>query len=83
MPFGNSRFPPLLIAVPYILACEGIFFRNQRYFVKLRDRVFGLLILNEKPSALCISSLAVAPEFRRLGIASYILSYAERAAEML
>lgn len=28
MPFRNSRFLPLLIAVPYILACEVIFFRN-------------------------------------------------------
>jgi GNAT superfamily N-acetyltransferase len=83
MPFGNSRFLPLLIPVPYILACEVISFRNQRFFVKLRNRVVGLLILNEKPDALRISSLAVAPEFRRLGIASYILSYAERIAEML
>jgi len=83
MPFGNSRFLPLLIAVPYILACEVIFFRNQRFFVKLRNRVVGLLILNEKPDALRISSLAVAPEFRRLGIATYILAYAESKAEML
>lgn len=83
MPFGNSEFLPLLIAVPYILACEVIFFGNQRFFVKLRNSVVGLLILNEKPSALRISNLAVAPEFRRLEIASCILSYAYRVAEML
>lgn len=51
--------------------------------MKLRNHVVGLLILNEKPSALQITSLAVAPEFRRLGIASYILSYAGGIAEKL
>lgn len=82
MPFGNFRLVPL-VAVPYVLAAEVIFFRNWRFFVKLRDRVVGLLILGEEPNALLISSLAVAPEARRFGIASLILNYAEGIAKKL
>jgi ribosomal protein S18 acetylase RimI-like enzyme len=40
-------------------------------------------ILIEKPNALQISSLAVAPEIRRFGIASYVLNHAERVAKRL
>jgi ribosomal protein S18 acetylase RimI-like enzyme len=42
-----------------------------------------LLVLNHEPDALHISGLAVAPELRRLGIASSILRYTERMARML
>jgi ribosomal protein S18 acetylase RimI-like enzyme len=83
MPFEDSRFLPPLIAVPYVIVAELMFFRNQRFFVKLGNHVVGLLILNEKPNALYISSLAVAPGLRKLGIASYILSFTERVAKML
>ncbi|MGA2310630.1 MAG: GNAT family N-acetyltransferase [Candidatus Bathyarchaeia archaeon] len=82
MPFGNFKCAPLF-AVPYVFAAELIFLRNKRFFVKLRNRVIGLLVLIEEPNALHISSLAVAPELRRFGIASYILHYAERAAKRL
>jgi ribosomal protein S18 acetylase RimI-like enzyme len=83
MPFQDSRFLPPLIAVPYVFAAEVMFFRNQRSLVKLGNHVVGLRILNEKPNALYISSLAVAPELRRLEITSYILSCTERVAKML
>jgi ribosomal protein S18 acetylase RimI-like enzyme len=82
MPFGNFRFAPL-VAVPYVLAAEVMFFRNRRFFVKLRDRVVGLLIFDEEPEALRISSLAVASDVRRFGIASFILNYAERIAKKM
>jgi ribosomal protein S18 acetylase RimI-like enzyme len=82
MPFGNFKFLPPLIAVPYVVAAEVIFFRNKRFFVKLGNRVVGLLVLNHGPNALHISSLAVAPELRRLGIASCILRYTERMAKV-
>ena len=82
MPLGNFKFAPVIV-VPYVLAAEVIFFRNKRFFVKLRNRVVGLLVFIEEPNALHISSLAVAPEVRRLGIASYILNYAERVAKGL
>jgi len=60
-----------------------MFFRNRRFFVKLRGRTVGLLILSVEPKVLRISSLAVDPEVRRLGIASWILDCAERMAKGL
>ncbi len=78
--FGKSRLLASLVAVPYILACEPIFLRKRRYFVKLKNRVVGVLILHEKPDALYISSLAVAPEYRRRGVAKHILNFSTRIA---
>jgi ribosomal protein S18 acetylase RimI-like enzyme len=80
---SEIKFLSPLIAVPYVVAAEVIFFRNKRFFVKLGNRVVGLLVLNDEPNALHISSLAVAPELRRLGIASCILKYTEKMARML
>ena len=78
--FGKSRPLASIIAVPYILACEPIFLRKRRYFVKLKNRIVGLLVLHEKPEALYISSLAVAPEYRRRGIAKHILNFSKKIA---
>jgi ribosomal protein S18 acetylase RimI-like enzyme len=81
--FGSSRSLAPLAFLPYILSLELIFFRRKRYFVKLKQQAVGLFVLREKHDALYISSLAVAPEFRRFGIATYILSYAEKLARRL
>jgi ribosomal protein S18 acetylase RimI-like enzyme len=81
MPFGNSKLLAILIAVPYILACEAIYLRRQRYFAKLKNRVVGVLILHEKPESLHIGELAVAPEYRRQGIAKEILNFSARIAK--
>ena len=81
MTFGNSRLLASLIIVPYILSCEAIFLRRRRYFAKLKNHVVGVLILHEKPDALHISSLAVAPEYRRHGIAKQILNFSARIAK--
>lgn len=51
--------------------------------MKWKQHVVGLFVLREKHGALHISSLAVAPEFRKFGIATYILSYAEKLARRL
>lgn len=72
-----------LTAIPYILAMEVILFRAKRYFVKLKEQVVGMFVIREKPEALYINSLAVAPEYRRLGIATYILNYANKLAKQL
>lgn len=72
-----------LVAVPYVLTATVIFFRNRRFFAKPSDRVVGLFIFDEEPSVLHISSLAVAAELRRFGIASCTLDYAERIAKKL
>lgn len=83
MPFGNSKLQAFLIVAPYVLFCEAIFLRKRRYFVKLKDRVVGTLVFHEKSDALYIRSLAVAPEFRRLGVATYILNLVERSAKRI
>lgn len=81
--FGSSRSLAPLVFVPYILSLELVFLRNRRYLVRLKQQAVGLFVLRKKHDTLYISSLAVAPEFRRLGIATYILSYAERLARSL
>jgi len=72
-----------LTVIPYILATEVMLFRRKRYFVKLKEQVVGILVLRDKSNALYISSLAVAPEYRRLGIAVYMLNYVDQVAKRL
>ncbi len=81
--FGSPLLLSPLTIIPYILAMEVIFFRGKRYFVKLKEHVVGIFILREKPEAIYISSLAVAPECRRRGIATYMLNYANKLAKRL
>jgi len=81
--FGKPRLLSPLAVVPYILAMEFIFYRRKRYFVKCKEYIVGIFILREKPEALYISSLAVAPECRGFGIATYILNYANKVAAEL
>jgi ribosomal protein S18 acetylase RimI-like enzyme len=81
MIFGNSKLLASLIVVPYILSCEAIFLRRRRFFAKLENRVVGVLILYEKPESLHISSLAVALEYRRHGIAKQLLKFSAKMAK--
>jgi ribosomal protein S18 acetylase RimI-like enzyme len=81
--FDHSRLMAVLIAVPYILGCELAFFEDKRYFVKLKDQIAGVLVLREKPDALFISSLAIAPEYRRCGLAIHLLNYSAEAGHRL
>lgn len=81
--FGSPRLLSPLTVIPYILAMEIILFGGKRYLVKLEEQVVGIFALREKPDALYVSSLAVAPSFRRLGIATYILNYANKRARQL
>ena len=78
--FGSSKHLAPLIAVPYVLACEIVFFRGRRFFVKLKGHVAGVFIVGGRAESLYISSLAVAPEYRRLGLGMFILRFAERLA---
>jgi ribosomal protein S18 acetylase RimI-like enzyme len=78
--FGNSRLLTSLILIPYILAMEVLHLKGKRYFVKFKKHIVGVFILREKPEVLYISSLAVAPNYRRFGVGTRILKYAERAA---
>jgi ribosomal protein S18 acetylase RimI-like enzyme len=81
--FGSPQLLSPSTVIPYILAMEIILFRGKRYFVKLKGQVVGMFVIREKPEALYINSLAVAPEYRRLGIATYILNYANKFAKQL
>ena len=81
--FGNSAQLTLLICVPYVLGCELAFFRESRYFVKLKKQVVGVFVLREEPEALYVGSLGVAPEYREHGIATSILSHCTRVAKRL
>jgi ribosomal protein S18 acetylase RimI-like enzyme len=83
LPFRSPRLLDPFVALAYVLLAEVTFFRKKRYFVKLNEHVAGVLVLQEKLDSLSISSLAVAPETRRRGIATYILSYAERLSKGL
>jgi len=76
--FGNLRLLAPIVAVPYILSCEIIFFRKKRFFVKLQERVAGILIVREKVESLYIDSLAVAPEYRRSGLGMFIMDFAAK-----
>jgi ribosomal protein S18 acetylase RimI-like enzyme len=78
--FGISRLANPLIVIPYILGFELINFRRKRYFVRLETHVVGTFVLSEKPEALYIGTLTVNPQYRNLGVATFILTYAERLA---
>jgi ribosomal protein S18 acetylase RimI-like enzyme len=81
--FGNSGQLALLIALPYVLGCELAFFREERYFVKLKKQVVGVFVLREKSDALYVGSLGVAPEYRKHGVATFILSHCAQVAKRL
>jgi ribosomal protein S18 acetylase RimI-like enzyme len=81
--FGNSSSMTPLICVPYVLGCELAFFREKRYFVKLKKQVVGVFVLREEPEALYVGSLGVASEYRKHGIATFILGHCSKVARRL
>ena len=81
--FGNSGQLAMLIAIPYILGCELAFFREERYFVRLKKQIVGVFVLREESDALFVGSLGVAPEYRKHGIATFILSSCTQIAKRL
>lgn len=83
MSLGSLLLLSPLAVIPYVLATEVMFFRRKRYFVRLKEHVVGILVLRDRFNALYVSSLAVAPEYRRLGIAIYMLNYADQVAKRL
>jgi len=83
MPFGNPYLLASVIVIPYVLIAELFFFMTTRYFVRLKAQVVGIFAVREKSEALFISSLAVAPEYRRHGIATYMLNYVSKLATRL
>lgn len=78
LPFGNHWFLSMLVVVPYILSMEMILFRAKRYFVMLGKNMVGVVAFHEEPDSLLVASLGVAKEYRRLGVATYVLRHAEK-----
>jgi RimJ/RimL family protein N-acetyltransferase len=83
MPFRSPRLLDPFVVVCYVLLAEVVFFRKKRYFVKLKDDIVGVFVLQRKIGSLYISSLAVAPAARRHEVATFILSYTERLGKKL
>jgi ribosomal protein S18 acetylase RimI-like enzyme len=83
LPFGNNRPVTNLVMMPYVLFAELFLFRAARFFVRLGKYMVGVLVLREREGNLYIASLAVAQEYRRLGVATFVLMYAERLASAL
>jgi ribosomal protein S18 acetylase RimI-like enzyme len=81
--FGNLRIFSPIVEVPYVLSCEIIFFGKKRFFVKLRERVAGIFIVQERVESLYINSLAVAPQYRRSGLGRFILDFAAKLGKRL
>jgi ribosomal protein S18 acetylase RimI-like enzyme len=76
-PFG------IFVAVPYIALSEIYFFKQWRYFIILEHQVVGVLALREETRTVYISSLAVSPDYRRIGITTYALNHAAAIASKL
>lgn len=81
--FESPQLLSPLTVIPYVLAMEVILSGGKRYFVKLKNLMVGIFVVREKPDVLYVSSLAVAPEFRKLGVATYILDHAHKFAKQL
>ena len=73
----------IFFVIPYVALAEIYFFKQWRYFIVLEHRVVGVLALQEEIRTLYISSLAVSPDCRRIGIATYALNQAATIASKL
>lgn len=81
--FRSIYICPQLTIVPYVLTMEVILFRKKRFFVAVEKQVAGVFALHEEPDALNINNLAVALQFRKHGIATYAIDYADKQARVL
>jgi ribosomal protein S18 acetylase RimI-like enzyme len=73
----------VFVVIPYVAFSEVYFFKQWRYFIVLEHRVVGVLALLEETKTLYISSLAVSPGCRRIGIATCALNHAAAIASKL
>lgn len=73
----------VVMVIPYVMFSEVYFWRQRRYFAIMRQQIVGLIALEERAETLYVSNLAVSPLFRRIGVASYVLSYVALKARKL
>ncbi len=78
--FGSPvPFVPIMLLV-YFFWQEIALFRAKRYFITINGYIVGLFAISEKPGALFVEVLAVAPGFRKKGIAIFVLGIITAAA---
>ena len=63
---------PIMVLV-YFFWQEIALFRGKRYYATIDENTVGLFAVSEKPETLFVELLAVAPGFRKKGIATLIL----------
>ncbi len=81
MPFFlRSNMLHLIIAIPYVFLAEAIFLHTTRFFVTVDRQIAGLFSLSIREKSIFINTLSVAPNFRRLGIATSILDVVTKLA---
>lgn len=79
--FGSPIPLVPIMMLAYFFWQEIALFRGKRYFVTINENTVGLFAINEKPEVLSIEVLAVAPGFRKKGIATLILDIITASAE--
>jgi ribosomal protein S18 acetylase RimI-like enzyme len=78
---GNPRILALLISVPYVLSMELFYIRGRRFFATIDKHIAGVMVLTARNRSLYVSSLAVAPQYRRWGVATCMLRFAQEEAQ--
>jgi ribosomal protein S18 acetylase RimI-like enzyme len=82
MPLILPRLLPPLSLMLYIVKTRALaLLKLPRYFVKLESKIVGLMAVQEHQESLLVASLAVAKEYRRLGIGTCILCCTEKIAK--
>jgi len=78
---GNPPILTLLILAPYVLSMELLYFKRRRFFARIDKHIAAVMVLTSREDTFYVSSLAVAPEYRRLGIATCMLRFAQGEAQ--
>ena len=72
---GIPRVANFFIIIPYTLKLGLLNLRRKRYFVRLENYLVGTFSVAENPDSIHIYSLTVNPQWRKVGIATYLLNY--------
>jgi ribosomal protein S18 acetylase RimI-like enzyme len=78
---GNPPILTLLTLAPYVLSMELLYFRGRRFFARIDRHIAGVMVLTSRKDTFYVSSLAVAPEYRRSGIATCMLRFAQEETQ--
>ncbi len=79
-PFGAPNVFATLFVIPYTLMAEIIFFRSCRYFIMIENEIAGVLAITSEEDGIYISTIGIERNYRRHGIAGFVLDRVERLA---